>query len=361
MNDIPPLPSRDLPPGRHRLLREHLMDEIREHTPAPAAPPRRRRLRPAVAGPALAGVLTLAVVGGVAVAGADGSGDRPAAQQTQQKRQTQQPRQSGGHAEATYAFAPNAGEDTRGGAPELLGRIAAVAEARTADSAVRDDQFVYIRSKVAWSNVSVRADGRTSEPELHPLHQREVWLSVDGSREGLLREPGGAVGEGDVSLDAPPAPGTPGHAGSTSYRHLSTLPTDPGAMLAWLRDNRGHEDGHDRDADQDAWVLGGELVHESLMPPDVSAALYRALAEIPGVVVVPDAVDAAGRHGIAVARVDAYNPGVRDELIFDKETLELLGSRSVAIKDGQSGRAGQVLGTSAVLERAVVDRAGQVP
>ncbi|WP_405694732.1 hypothetical protein [Streptomyces sp. NBC_01185] len=75
----------------------------------------------------------------------------------------------------------------------------------------------------------------------------------------------------------------------------------------------------------------------------------------------PDAVDAGGRHGVEVARYDAYNPGVRDELIFDRKTLELIGVRSVATKATDTIEAGQVLGTTAILQRAVVDTKGKRP
>ncbi|WP_406462478.1 hypothetical protein OHB07_13275 [Streptomyces sp. NBC_00111] len=94
------------------------------------------------------------------------------------------------------------------------------------------------------------------------------------------------------------------------------------------------------------------------MPPNVSTALFRAAAKIPGVGVVPDA---DGRHGVEVARYDAYNPGVRDELIFDRKTLELIGVRSVATKATDTIEAGQVLGTTAILQRAVVDTKGKRP
>lgn len=98
------------------------------------------------------------------------------------------------------------------------------------------------------------------------------------------------------------------------------------------------------------------------MPPNVSAALFRAAAKIPGVVVVPPTPSTAGgRHGVEVARYDAYNPGVRDELIFDRKTLELIGVRSVATKATDTIEAGQVLGTTAILQRAVVDTKGKRP
>ncbi|MFD0026048.1 CU044_5270 family protein [Streptomyces sp. NPDC058382] len=339
MNDNTSLPEKDLPPGRHRHLKEHLMREIR-HTPAAdedrKAARRRKWLRPAVAGPALAGALALAVVAGFAVTGSDGSA-APV----------------GRDGRATYAFAPRVNGDTTGGAAKLLDRIATVAARSPAGGTVRDDQFVYVRSRVAAATV-----GEGVDTKLAALHGREVWMSVDGTRPGLLREPGGGLDNEELERD--PAPGRPGYEVSTSYRHLQTLPTTTDAMLKWLR-SQGESGDSDKNGDQDAFVLAGELLRESLMPPETSAALFRAVARISGVMVVPDAVNAAGRHGVAVARYDAYNDGVRDELVFDRKTLELIGSRSVATKAKDGIEAGQVLSTSAVLERAVVDAKGRRP
>jgi hypothetical protein len=308
MNDTPSLPERDLPSGRHRQLKEHLMHEIRQ-TPGPAAAPagRRRWLLPAIGVPAAAGTLAFALFAGGAFGGTD-------------------------------APRPGGGTETVAGttAVELLDQ-AAFAAAAEAPVEIRDDQFVYAGSVV-------RYDG--GQPQ-----DREIWTSVDGSREGLLREEGAE----DVPLDS---------GSATSYRLLQSLPTDPEAMLGWLYD-QGEEGDAERDADQDAFVLVGDLLQESLVPPDVAAALYGAAALIPGVTVVPDAQDAAGRPGIAVSREDAYNPGQGHELILDEESFELLGTRSVALTDLalEEGpvEAGDVLFSSAVLERAVVDEAGARP
>jgi hypothetical protein len=88
------------------------------------------------------------------------------------------------------------------------------------------------------------------------------------------------------------------------------------------------------------------------------AAIYRAAALIPGVVEVPDSVDASGRHGVAVARVDPTD-GVRTEWIFDKKTLSYLGEREVQVTDTKEIKPGTVLGYTAVITRAVVDQAGR--
>jgi hypothetical protein len=84
----------------------------------------------------------------------------------------------------------------------------------------------------------------------------------------------------------------------------------------------------------------------------VSAALYRAAALIPGVTVVADVTDAIGRHGVAVAFT--YQ-GTRMEWIFNRQTVRYLGARHINVADGAT------TSMAAVVQRAFVDHAGQLP
>ncbi|MFF4657382.1 CU044_5270 family protein [Streptomyces sp. NPDC001381] len=299
------LPDQDLPPGRHRLLKEHLMTEIRREPTV--APVRRRFLRTALVAGAVAAVT--AVVVPLTVPSGDPA--PPAASRQ---------------------------------AAALLEDIALAAEHADVPSDIRDDQFVYIKSKVAWTTQD--GDGPA---KLDPVHEREVWLSADGKKEGLLEEP--YKGFRNESLEAQ----TPGIPSNTNYRHLQTLPTDPDKMFEWIKDVS--QGGSSKD--EANFVLVGDLARESLMPPAQAAALYRAAARISGVFVIDDAVDAAGRHGVAVARID---DGERLELIFDKKTKEFLGEREVAVEDLPWGfKKGDVTARTAVLERTVVDERGERP
>ncbi|SDL22278.1 CU044_5270 family protein [Streptomyces indicus] len=350
MNDFPHLPEREpaagdlsereLPEGRRDLLKEHLLNEIQREERRPE--PRRGWLRPAFAGPALAGTLALAVVGGFALVGTgeDGTGGGAGTPGAPRQEAGGAPRQAGG--------AP-------ADAAELLDRVATVAAAKHTGP-VRDEQYVYVKTKAAYTVQQLCEPARLESPSL-----REVWLSVDGTRPGVLRAE--REGPGTTSLGTP----TPGLPSNTYYRHLETLPTDPAKMLDWL--HKASEGG--KSEDQNTFVLVGDLVRESLVPPKVAAALYRAAGRIDGVTLVKDATDAIGRKGIAVGRVDEES-GVRDELIFDPETYEYLGERGVttratdggtAQQPGQPERqcpgmpAGQVTANTAVLERKVVDSA----
>lgn len=73
-----------------------------------------------------------------------------------------------------------------------------------------------------------------------------------------------------------------------------------------------------------------------------------------------DAVDAVGRHGVAIARLDEQS-GQRTEWIFDKKTYAFLGERSVQVGPSEEFKKGTVTFTIAITERAVVNEMKQVP
>lgn len=139
-----------------------------------------------------------------------------------------------------------------------------------------------------------------------------------------------------------------GGVDAPTYRFLQSLPTDPPALLSLIeREMQGQPP-----RPEEAFTTIGGLLGETIAAPAVSAALYRAAALIPGVTVVANATDAIGRRGVAVAFT--YQ-GTRTEWIFSRQTLLYLGERDINIANGAT------TGMSAVMERAFVDRAGQLP
>ncbi|WP_327402119.1 CU044_5270 family protein [Streptomyces sp. NBC_01288] len=327
MNQLPELPERDLPPGRHRLLKEHLMTEIRHETAAvtaavqESAPASRRNkwLRPALAATAVA---TAAAVTFVVL---PSSGSAPAAAQPPSS--------------ATTA---------------LLEHIALAAEHEKSYGTVRDDQFVYVDSKVSYA-----AYEEGEKAKIAPLHRQEVWMTVDGLHKGLKVE----AGEKPFVIPVDVKPGwlKSGNGGwevSSYYNHVKTLPTDAAAMYEYLAKTAPKYSGQEKY--QAMFVLVGDLLHDSIVPPEQSAALFRAVAKIPGVTAVQGVKDAAGRTGVAIGRDDPDNP-TRDEWIFDAKTYEFLGEREVATKDNAGVKKGTVTADTAVLRRAIVDKAGERP
>lgn len=317
----------DLPPSRHLHYKDVLMQHIDHDRTAstPARPAPRRRLARGVvllplASMALAGALIVTLSGGDDTS-----------------------------APATRAAGTNS-------ASAVLNRIAVAAMATDA-TPVKDGQFVYVES-LGRSNQGT-FDGPV---RLGALHKREVWISQDPgpvTRQGWIRESGkGAVMPGQlIPIDSTdPVPAGIHHP---TYKWLAALPTDPDALLELLYAQTKVDEGESKE--QAVFSTIGSLVSETIMPSANTSALYKAAAKIPGVREIPDAVDAAGRHGIAITREDASS-ATRDEWIFDKDTLAFLGSRSYITKDEVKGITSDTLaGTSAIMERTVVDQYGKAP
>ncbi|WP_097964713.1 CU044_5270 family protein [Streptomyces sp. or20] len=362
----------ELSSDRLNRLEEHLMTEIRNRasdtasdtsphasadtspeaaTGAPPAgahsgdraprPARRPARRPVLVGAAAA--LVLAAAGAAGLAGGSGG--------------------SGGPASSGRAVAPPAGavpapvvQVVRGTTAGLAGAVADIsgAAARAELPEPGPGQFLYVRSEVSWLVSWEGADGK-SRSYVDTIHPREVWVSPDGVK-GWLREPyKEAVDRDGITLDDPE--GGERTLNSPSYDYLRTLPTDPGLLLKKIYDETG---GMGNGPDQQAFSTIGDLLREQVVPPRLAAGLYRAAARIPGVVLVDDSVDAAGRHGVAIARTDEAD-GARTEWIFDRETYTYLGERTVQTRDAEGIEAGTVRGRTAVTDRAVVDAVKQRP
>ncbi|ROQ67184.1 hypothetical protein EDD93_1603 [Streptomyces sp. 840.1] len=337
---LPAPAERDLPPGRYLHHKDTLMRQIdHDGDRATAAPrPRPRLLRPALLLPAAGAALGAVLLTTLAVTDQD-SAPAPSAAGTR-----------------SGATAPR-------GAAVLLDRIASVA-AKSDAATVTDDQFVYVRTLQAEQEGEYGGPMKLTKPV-----EREVWMTQKARpviNEGLIHQDGRyfpitvGVPDGETPV------GYPAGLNRPTYNWLASLPTDPDVLLRRLateitRDQDTRQTpAKDRDPAQDAFDAIGELLQETVMPPRTAAALYKAAAKIPGVSVDADVVDAAGRHGIGVAR-DNTRPGWRTAWIFDPATLEYLGEQSSLIRDTDMGKKGALISRSAVMERAVVDALREKP
>jgi hypothetical protein len=245
------------------------------------------------------------------------------------------------------------------GAVRLLAKAAGVA-ARQPAPPVRDSQYMYVETTAAVPSLGLQP---LTKPRPFPRHihlkmvTSRIWAPVDNlCRSGLER---GITGNGKItsSTFSMRQPGVKcpniGWLNDPTYRLLQTLPTNPHALLAMIyRIERGHGSG----PDEEAFVTIGDLLRNTIAPPKVTAALYRAAALIAGVTLVPHATDAIGRHGVAVARIGpGADGGVREELIFSRATWQLIGERTVI------ARTGVITGATAIIARAFVDHRGQIP
>jgi hypothetical protein len=332
--ELLPVPAeRDLPAGRQETLKEHLMTELRQADHGEVhreRTGRRQRWLPALAATATAAAIAATGLTLIALSG---------------------------HHSAPAADHHQAGQAT---AAQLLDKIAAAA-ARQPYLNVRDDQYMYIASEDRWNSTSVTRDG-SQQTVVEPLHKREIWLSAsDVCKPGLLRDPspGPAMKLNDGGRSCP----NQGGWGDPTYRFLRSLPTDAHTLLNMIYTATK---GQGQSPDQEAFTIIGDTLREAIAPPDVSAALYRAAALIPGVRVIPQVTDILGHTGIGVqfARsvIQSPAPGVPYRETFDPNGPTWIFNPRTLLWIGENGGSmhGKPMG-SVVLKRGIVDRPGQLP
>ena len=254
-----------------------------------------------------------------------------------------------------------------GGAPASaaeLGALAAKAARDVPGPYWKPGQWVYIKTLVArdagW--LAVSEDGSTRLEKLPAVAPRAVeWWSKVGppgtGTESVTNR------EGNALLGPPLIQGV-------SYPDMPSLPTDPDRLLKVIYEyQRKHFKGW---GGPSIWwpetfrTISG-MLGNLLVPPELRAALFQAMAKIPGVTVVQDTVDAAGRRGMALALVDDR---VRFEVILEKGTYRYLGLASIVTSDHDDNvgngtklpmRKGQVLYRTARVALALVDGPHQRP
>ena len=202
----------------------------------------------------------------------------------------------------------------------------------------RPDQFVYTKVGDGGGQVA------------------QTWLSVDGSRNGLMEDPGAQRDDDHSRLRQRQAPdpaarvqrqalhgagqaeGSPSPSTDLSSPSRVTpqpaffpaMPTTASAMPAYLAKTQGVRLNDINDV---AKVVGGIFQSDYLLPAQ-RAALYEFLATMPGLTLERNVKDITGRPGIGVSWSFMGSKAV---LIFDPGTYTLLGMTTW-------GEQGQVAG-----------------
>ncbi|MFI7613588.1 CU044_5270 family protein [Nonomuraea terrae] len=237
----------------------------------------------------------------------------------------------------------------------VLARAAEVASRRKGDQVPLPTQWHYTKTL-------------DKQPNSDTVRTGEGWMRYDGRQRADFDEDGKIV----VS-DIPSDPGDDDLSPQQYDAKLRALPTDPKKLLVEVTDDRHwidypKEEGVPKSAEPDAdrayRVIMLYLSRYGTMPPRLEAAMFRALALIPGVRIEQDVSDAAGRSGLGIW-VEGTDTISRTYRILDRSTYRYLGSRSVWLRDeflgGESEpafRKGAVWST-ALLSSVIVDRPGQ--
>ncbi|MEV5707770.1 CU044_5270 family protein [Actinoallomurus sp. NPDC052274] len=199
--------------------------------------------------------------------------------------------------------------------------LVAAAARKQPDLHPRDDQFIHVKSVEVTVGADVFDKNGHYTHEKLPRINRELWLSVDGHRTGLLRE--SPCPPGQSCDDRLPAYDRTGAPAPHSAAALRSLPTNPAELLKTIDTM---DSGTPRP--ELRWKRIQGLIMEQYLPPKLRAAIFQVLGGLPGATIDRDATDAVGRPGIAISVPDGI--GGHDQTVFDRRTYQYLGTRSIA-------------------------------
>lgn len=251
----------------------------------------------------------------------------------------------------------------------------AAAAIGASDPVVAPGQYRYLRTHAWWAGI----DGDTVRLI---ENQQTVWVPADPSDPAamwmLQRGPTGQVqwingDPSDASRVSDPTAIYPtmnvqaacgnfydsggcdrvGSWQDPTPAFLLALPRDPAALLERLRTDAPNNGR----GDIELLVYAADLLRSGLVPADLRAALYRALATLPDIDMVDRAVTLDGQAGVALGMQDEQ---FRQDIIIDPATGAFIGEREVALDDVDDIPAGTVM-SSTSLTTAVVDTLGGTP
>lgn len=163
-----------------------------------------------------------------------------------------------------------------------------------------------------------------------------------------------------------------GYGSTFHFPDTSMLPTEAPALRQEAEANELDYTGFNHVGGKNPKQLDAQETKEELLnvlqegfpSPPLQAAIFNALAELPGISVLSDVTEGAGRQGAAiVARVEG---GVQWQTIFDPESGELLSSRGILVDPSAAGGldgipAGTVIDERDFLANGVVDSTEETP
>lgn len=217
------------------------------------------------------------------------------------------------------------------------GNAAMAAESAEAASALRalanetinftdpaSGQYLLSRTHADWLIESTQAGGTTdrqmneqiievympTDPDAPWVMYRDWRANVPGDEETLRAADGNFYGDY-------PSP----------VADLSDIPTNSGAEALAYFD--AQYTGGNKSRDEDNFDRITDVLATGLVPADLRAALFEALALIPGVSSTADVENYDGKLGIAIGRTEFLRGGQRQEIIVDPATGLVIGERDL--------------------------------
>lgn len=209
-------------------------------------------------------------------------------------------------------------------------------------------QYLLVHKEGSWLGAHTNATGGT---ETFTTDQRiDVYVPDEPEDEWVLDREWGAAGP------------MPAHEETISAQDGEfydgipwTVPWTPSELEALPRDGQAllnHFDaqyqGGSASRNEDNFVRITDLLKTGLVPADLRAGLYEALALIPGVDATEQQANLAGEVGVAIGRTEPLRLGQRQEIIIDPDTGLVIGERTVKTWAAFGFGSNEIIGHTAI-------------
>lgn len=228
-------------------------------------------------------------------------------------------------------------------APSATTSLLAVARAADAVPATSHTGTVQYVADYGWL-LAVDVTATATTTTIFPT-MTQRWTSPDGSvrvdqsRTGALNLDGTVSGDASISAENQSSDAV--GAGIADAALAGQLPLETDALRTNLLDRYESLPCEESDAWTTQCLLTAiqEIYSQYVVPPALSASLWRVLADEPGVKDLGTTDDRLGRraHAIAVQAPDDPLMTVVTVLLIDPGTGALLGSETVTVHDGPPG------------------------
>jgi hypothetical protein len=223
------------------------------------------------------------------------------------------------------------------------------------DPVAKPGQYLLVHTHANWSVTGVDASGNMSTR----MNAQTIDVYVPGNRdeEWVLDRDWGDMGpapmdDGVIRAKDGRFYGSPWSR--LSDQQLAGLPRDGKALYDYFD---AQYQGGSASRDEDNFVRMTDLLRLGLVPADLRAGLYEALALIPGVTASEQA-NFDGKVGVAIGRTEPLRAGQRAEMIIDPDTGLVIGERTIMTVAAFGFGSNEIVGHTAIDYR-IVDKAPQ--
>lgn len=216
-------------------------------------------------------------------------------------------------------------------------------------------EYLLISTDGNWMGGGITEDGQ----EWREMTEQkiDVYVPGDPSEEWVLDREWGAMGpipahEETISAHDGEFYELPWTVPFTAD-DIANLPRDGQALYDYF--NSTYQGGS-ASRDENNFVRITDLLRTGLVPADLRAGLYEALALIPGVTASENQANLNGITGTAIGRTEPLRAGERDEIIIDPDSGLIIGERTLMTYAAFGFGANEITGHTAI-EYRIVDTA----